>query len=445
MSAAAFALCGYKAEEAGPLQGALNFAVTNTVGAFLILCGIALLYGRTGALNLAQIGRALGDVRTAWCSPSSPSSAVRVSGEGRHRAVPLLAGRRARGGADPGLRAASPASWWSSGCTPWCGFTGPCFSGALAGSENELRNILAAFGAATALLGAVMCYAQRHLKRLLAFSTISHMGIVLLGISLLTPRGLAGAEIYGMGHALVKGGLFLAAGILLHRRATVDEIDLIGRCRHMRWTGGLFFLGAAGLAGAPPFGTFWGHAMMDSAGARLGYGWINWVTFAAAVITSPRCFAFPPGYFSGGVRRPRSFPQRERTLGKVPTRMADAVTRRPRCTRRPRSLIALGALAGLAPRLTGTAEAAAIHIQDRLAYAQRVLDMLTPYPAVVQDQPATAADTLRALGAVAAAALLAGVTLRSRGARKWMADFRPVRACSTGRYARPTAALFPTT
>lgn len=66
MSAAAFALCGYKTEEPGPLQGALNFAVSNTVGAFLVLSGIGLLYGRTGALNLAQIGNALGTSADPW-------------------------------------------------------------------------------------------------------------------------------------------------------------------------------------------------------------------------------------------------------------------------------------------------------------------------------------------------------------------------------------------
>ncbi|HKW75970.1 MAG TPA: proton-conducting transporter membrane subunit, partial [Terriglobales bacterium] len=62
MSAAAFALCGYKTEESGPIQGALNFAVTNTIGAFMALSGIGLLYGRTGALNMAQIGKSLGQV-----------------------------------------------------------------------------------------------------------------------------------------------------------------------------------------------------------------------------------------------------------------------------------------------------------------------------------------------------------------------------------------------
>jgi multicomponent Na+:H+ antiporter subunit D len=59
MSVAAYALTGFKIAELGPLQGAINFAVSNTIGAYMVLIGIALLYARTGALNLAQIGRTL--------------------------------------------------------------------------------------------------------------------------------------------------------------------------------------------------------------------------------------------------------------------------------------------------------------------------------------------------------------------------------------------------
>ena len=59
MSVAAFALTGYRIEQPSALQGAINFAVVNSIGAFMLLTGIALLYGRTGALNLAQIGQVL--------------------------------------------------------------------------------------------------------------------------------------------------------------------------------------------------------------------------------------------------------------------------------------------------------------------------------------------------------------------------------------------------
>ncbi|MGN6797072.1 MAG: complex I subunit 5 family protein, partial [Gaiellaceae bacterium] len=59
MSVSAFALTAYKIEEGSPLQGSFNFAVVNTLGAFFVLFGIALLYGRTGRLNLAAIGDTL--------------------------------------------------------------------------------------------------------------------------------------------------------------------------------------------------------------------------------------------------------------------------------------------------------------------------------------------------------------------------------------------------
>ncbi len=56
MGVSAYALTAYRPEERGPIQGALTFAITNSVGAYLSLSGIGLIYGRTGALNMAQIG-----------------------------------------------------------------------------------------------------------------------------------------------------------------------------------------------------------------------------------------------------------------------------------------------------------------------------------------------------------------------------------------------------
>ena len=69
MSTAAFALCGLKTAEPAPLQGSFNFAITNTVAAFLVLTGIALLYAVTGALNMAQIGLSIwARAMIPWCS-----------------------------------------------------------------------------------------------------------------------------------------------------------------------------------------------------------------------------------------------------------------------------------------------------------------------------------------------------------------------------------------
>jgi multicomponent Na+:H+ antiporter subunit D len=417
MSTAAYVLCGYKSEEPGPLQGALNFAVTNTIGGFLVLFGIALLYGRTGALNMAQVGRTLGDA----ADPLVLTSFVFIMCGFLVKAaiVPFHFWL-----ADAHTVAPAPVSVLLSGIMVELGIYAVAriywsvFSGALASHQDGLRYILAGFGAATALLGAVLCYSQRHLKRLLAFSTISHMGILLLGIALLTTEGLAGVCIYAVGHALAKAWLFLGAGILLHRTATLDEIELTARPRHLRWTAGLFWLGAAALAGLPPFGTFWGDVMISGSAYRLGFHWMNWVTFAASAITSGAVLRFTGRAFLRWGPPAEEFAIPGSQLQEKPeTRGGRSHT--PAAMYLPAAaLVVLGGLFGLSPRLTGTAEAAAIHIQDRAAYAQVVLDMMRPYPPTVHDLPATVEDIVRAFGIGIAAALLAAVTLLSAPVRR---------------------------
>ncbi len=417
MSVSAFALCSFKSESPGPLAGALNFAVTNTIGSFLVLCGIALVYGRTGALNLAQLGRVL----------DSTTDGLLVAAF-----VFLASGFFIKAAivpfhfwlADAHTVAPAPVCVLFSGIMVELGLFAvvriywAVFSTAMAAHQNDLRNILVAFGAVTALLGALMCYAQRHLKRMLAFSTISHMGLMLVGVGLLTREGLAGASIYAMGHAMIKGALFLAAGILLHRTGTVDEIELTARVRHLRWTGAILFLGAAGLAGIPPFGTFWGENMISASAWNLGYGWTEWVFFLSGGATAAALFRFAghtflrwgPAGEQVKVRGLKIRDVRDTEGGHWHTPASMYVP--------AAALMVAGVLVGLAPRLTGAAESAAIQIQDHAAYAGRVLDLLTPYPPTVHEHPATGSDLRRAFATVLAAGLLAALTLGSARVRR---------------------------
>jgi multicomponent Na+:H+ antiporter subunit D len=139
------------------------------------------------------------------------------------------------------------------------------FQGALGTHEDAVRAVLVGAGVVTALVGAVMCLLERHLKRLLAFSTISHVGMFTVGAALLTPLGLAGSAVYVLSHAMVKGSLFLCTGILLNRLESVDELDLRGKGRQLPLVGILFLAGGLGLAGLPPFGTFLGKGMIEDA------------------------------------------------------------------------------------------------------------------------------------------------------------------------------------
>lgn len=250
MSTAAFALCGLKAREPEPLAGAFNFAVTNTVAAFIMLTGIALLYSATGALNLAQIGMLL---------------------EGRHDRLViaafafLITGFLVKAAAVPfhfwlpDAHAVAPTSV----CVLFSGIMvelglfgamrlyGTVFQGCFAGTHLPWLFIVS--GTITALWGGVMCFAEHHLKRLLAFSTISHTGLMTLAFGLWSKEALTGIFLYLTGHALVKAALFFCAGILLHRFRSVSEPYLFGKGKILRWTRVLWILGGLGLAAAPGF------------------------------------------------------------------------------------------------------------------------------------------------------------------------------------------------
>ena len=285
MSVAAFALTGYQTEETGPLQGALNFAVTNSVGATMILLGIALLYGETGALNLADIGRHLAE-------GASPPPVVLAF-------VLLTVGFFVKA-------AIVPFHFWladayASAPTPVCVlFTGvmselglfawarvywTVFSDASPLAPSALTDVLVVAGALTAAVGASMCLAQDRLKRMLAFATVAHAGLFLVGAALLDPHGTAGAGLYILADGLVKASLFMGVGIVQHRLADVDENRLRGRGRALPGTALLFAIGGLAFAGLPPFGPFLGKASIDEAAKLAGYPWVAPVIVVVSMLT----------------------------------------------------------------------------------------------------------------------------------------------------------------
>src|SRR5450631_479806 len=268
MGVSAYALTAYRPEERGPVQGALNFAITNSVGAYLWLSGIGLIYGRTGALNMAQIGR---DV-----ARHHPDGLIIVA------FVLILTGLLIKSAivpfhfwlADAHAVAPTPVCVLFSGVMVELGLYGiarvywSMFGQAL-GHRAGISHVFLALGVLTAVVGALFCFRERHIKRMLAFSTISHAGMFLTGIALLTPLGLTGTAVYVAGHGLVKAALFLCTGIILHRLGSVNETWLHGRGRPLRVTGVVFTLAGLGLADLPPFATFLGKGYIDtSAGAH---------------------------------------------------------------------------------------------------------------------------------------------------------------------------------
>ncbi len=301
MTAVGVALCGYKSEQSQSLQGALNFAVINTIGAFLSLMGISLLYGATGSLNLAEVGRTLATMHFSE----------------RFVAVSLLlviAGFLVKAAifpfhfwlADAHAVAPTPVCILFSGVMVELGLYAIAriywivYAQSAQPPPQTIRDVFLLMGSLTAVIGALYCFGQRHLKRMLAFSTISHVGLMLVGFSLLNARALAGMALYLVGHGLIKAALFIGAGILLHRFESMDEYDLQGKpARRLAPIGVLMVLGAWGLAGLPPFATFFGQLRIDEISSQQHLDWLPAITIFAEAFTAAAVLRFTARVFFG--------------------------------------------------------------------------------------------------------------------------------------------------
>ena len=137
------------------------------------------------------------------------------------------------------------------------------FADAFGQHGADVGLVLIVCGAATALLGGVMCLAQDHLKRMLAFATIAYVGIFLIGLGTLSEDGVAGAALFVVSEGADKAALFGAVGILQHRKADVSERGLRGAARDLPLVAVVFVLGALSFAAVPLSGAFAGKAMIE--------------------------------------------------------------------------------------------------------------------------------------------------------------------------------------
>ncbi|MCY1165792.1 MAG: monovalent cation/H+ antiporter subunit A [Pseudomonadota bacterium] len=132
-------------------------------------------------------------------------------------------------------------------------------------------------GAITLLLGGFVAMFQRDLKALLAYSTISHLGLITLLLGLNSPLAAVAAVFHVMNHATFKASLFMAAGIIDHETGTRDIRKLSGLMRLMPITGTLAIIASASMAGVPLLNGFLSKEMFFAETVYIqSTGWINW-------------------------------------------------------------------------------------------------------------------------------------------------------------------------
>ncbi len=118
------------------------------------------------------------------------------------------------------------------------------------------RDVLLVFGVASLLLAALYLFGQRDIKRMLAYSSVEHMGILAIGVSFGAPIALAGVLLHVLAHAAAKGNAFMGAGVLVRKFSTKRIISIRGGLDALPWSGPLFLLAILALGAMPPFGIF---------------------------------------------------------------------------------------------------------------------------------------------------------------------------------------------
>jgi len=240
-----YALVAYLREKSG-IESAVKYLIQGAVGSSLLLIGIGLLYGLFGTLNMADIAQNIKSV-----SPISvfvPMVLI-VTGLGVEAAIfPLNAWL-------PDAHSSAPSSISAilSGIAIEVGLYAVVRVVFTIFGASSIFLFLALLGILTLLVGEMCAFSQNNIKRMLAYSSIGQIGLILFALAIATSYGVTGGLFQLVSHTLAKALLFLAAGYMIYRAGSMEISALEGMGKKMPLTCLAFTIGAFSLVGLPPF------------------------------------------------------------------------------------------------------------------------------------------------------------------------------------------------
>ncbi|MEH6420392.1 NADH-quinone oxidoreductase subunit NuoN [Pseudomonas sp. CGJS7] len=280
------ALCSYAlvaVDRDSPLasEAAIKYFVLGALASGLLLYGLSLIYGATGSLMLDQI---------ATAAQVGPKSLMLITG-----VVFVVAGIAFKFGAAPFHMwlpdvyqgAPTPITLFIGAAPKLAAFgmTYRLLEVGANGLDNHWRLLLAGLAVMSLAIGNLSALVQTNLKRLLAYSTVSHVGFLFLGMAGGGAQGFAASMFYVISYSLMTAAAFAAIIVVSGRGFDADKIDdYKGLNARSPWLAGMVLCVMASLAGLPPFLGFWAKLAVLRAALEGDMLWLAIVGIVFAVI-----------------------------------------------------------------------------------------------------------------------------------------------------------------
>jgi NADH-quinone oxidoreductase subunit N len=282
MALSTYALVALDRDNGRASEAAMKYFVLGALASGMLLYGMSMLYGATGTLDLGTISVALGANETTNALLAFGLAFVVVGLAFKLGAAPFHMWL-------PDVYQGAPTAVTTFiGSAPKLAAFAMAYrllETALGGLSDQWGDMLSLLAVASLAIGNLAAIMQTNLKRMLAYSTISHVGFLLLGLVQGTPAGYAAALFYTIVYALMSVGAFGMIAWLARRGFEAEEIsDFRGLNQRSPWAAFIMLLFMASLAGVPPLIGFFGKLMVLKAVVDAGRMWLAIVAVVFAVI-----------------------------------------------------------------------------------------------------------------------------------------------------------------
>lgn len=282
MCISSYTLVAFRKQRWEPIEAAFKYLIMSSAGSATLLFGMSILYGMCGTLNFQGLALALSNAGSSvWLYVSAIFILIGLGV--KSAIVPLHTWLP-----DAHSAAPSPISAMLSGVVVETGIYAICRVGftILTGIEVQWLGVLAILSLVTMFVGNLTPLLQTDLKRLLAYSSIGHIGYMLAGLATGTVLGLTGTLMHIFNHGIMKGAAFLCAGMILYRLETREMKEMAGIGRKMPVTAAIFALSLFALTGMPPLNGFISELTIIMATVEANMAWLGIAVIVNSVISA---------------------------------------------------------------------------------------------------------------------------------------------------------------